>query len=69
MANEKVLARCDDYNGFKNVLFVMDADDFRIGNGNYHKLADGVFSRKNHHFTANDGRQFKVFADRSAKPV
>lgn len=71
-----VLVKARKYNNSANVLFVMDSDDFRIGDGNYDPIGEGKFVRgysridgdlyKSRRFSVN-GVLYKVFHDRSAK--
>jgi hypothetical protein len=67
---EHVIVICRDYNGYKNVLFMMKADDFRYQDGKkwgYEHLHSGKYSRKTHSFVTNEGKQFTVFSDWSVK--
>ena len=63
----KVLARCVNYNGSKDVLFMMNAEDERLG-VTYAKLADAVYSHKLRTLTAA-GVTYNVFGDWSVKEV
>jgi hypothetical protein len=66
-----VLARCRDYNGHPDVLFMMKADDFRLSDPvhGYSVLCrDCKYDRKAKTLTA-DGVTYRVFADWSLKAV
>lgn len=68
----KVLALCKDYNGYKNVFFMMKSDDFRLHDERWgYVLVDNspVYSSKTQTLSASDGRLFKVFEDWSLKLI
>lgn len=62
----KILALCRDYNGHKNVLFMMDASDSRIDGKNWIKVADGKYAKGV--FTSDNKNKYRVHADWSATP-
>jgi hypothetical protein len=68
----KVLANCKSYNGHKNVLFMMDADDFRILDSEkwgYEVLdAKAEYNRKERTLTSGKDK-YHVFSDRSLKKL
>jgi len=66
MRNQKVLAICKKYNNSTNVLFMMQADDFRLGDGNYSIVCVGKFSKKVLH---TEQGNYTVFSDWSVKKV
>jgi hypothetical protein len=70
--NVKKLVRCADYNGYRNVLFMMDGDDFRLSDArfssNYTVLASDVYAARDKTFTTADGDTYTVFADWSLQP-
>lgn len=55
------LMNCRDYNGHKDVLFVMRADDFRIGNDNWQFISTGRLDGAI--YTIPSGQQFVVHYD------
>jgi hypothetical protein len=61
----KALVRCSDYNGHKNVLFVMATNDSRFGK-DYKLVAHGKLLRRGV-FQTVKGQMYDVFADGSAK--
>ena len=72
MTAQKVIVKAAEYNGFKDCLFMMKADDVRLttlNRGRYEKLAEGKYSAKTKTFTANDGRVFTVMADWSVREL
>lgn len=64
----KVLARCADYNGNKNVLFMMSADDFRLADAKwgYSIVGPAKYSRKDQTLVSG-GKTYRVFSDWSVK--
>jgi len=66
----KVLVKANDYNGHKDVLFMMQADDFRLTNmtfkNNYTVLAQGKYSKR---ILKTELGDFNVFSDWSVKKV
>lgn len=54
----KNLVRCDDYNGHKNILFMMDRDDVREG---YHVVDCGLYFKGI--LTTVSGDRYKVHVD------
>jgi hypothetical protein len=66
----KVLANCADYNGYKNVLFMMEADDFRLHNPvfEYTVISDAKYNRKTKTLVA-DGKTYFVCQDWSVKVI
>jgi hypothetical protein len=72
--NIKVIARCSDYYGNKNVLVVMDENDFRLAQGwtgqyekSYERISLGVLKKSI--FETMDGTRYRVFPDSSAKSI
>ena len=65
-AKQRVLAQCADYNGYKNILFMMDADDFRLTDerfsANYTVIDTGAYTHRTRTLVA-DGRTFTVLRD------
>lgn len=43
MSSKKLLVKCDDYNGYKDILFMMDKNDSRVDNGNYSTVCEGEY--------------------------
>lgn len=68
---EKLIVKAADYNGHRDVLFMMDADDPRLTmkgfSHNYTRIGGGRFDAKAKVFTTNDGARYEVFRDRSAR--
>lgn len=69
-----VLVRCGDYNGHKNVLFMMDTTDFRLSDerfsSNYEVLAPGEYAGRARQLTvAERGETYQVFEDWSLKLI
>jgi hypothetical protein len=73
----KILVNCKDFNGYKNCIFMMKSDDFRLTNsymGNviefgYTKIADGKFNTKERKFVTDAGDTYKVYRDWSAEKI
>jgi hypothetical protein len=73
----KILVNCKDFNGYKNGVFMMKSDDFRLTNsymGNviefgYTKIADGKFNTKERKFITDAGDTYQVFSDWSVKKI
>lgn len=61
----KIIALCRDYNGTKNVLFMIEANDTRIDGKNWVKVADGKYSKGV--FTSTKGNRYRVYADWSVQ--
>lgn len=59
------LALCRDYNGTKNVLFMMLPKDDRLGGTNWQDLGVGVFDPAG--VLTVDGMSFQVFPDWSVR--
>lgn len=66
MPTKKVLAVCKEYNNSTNVLFMMQASDDRLGDGNYSVVCEGKYSKKVLHTAQGD---YQVFSDWSVKKV
>jgi hypothetical protein len=62
----KVLAKCLKYNDTPNVLFMMQSDDFRLGNGNYIVLGEAEYNHKAKELRAL-GNTYRVFSDWSLR--
>ena len=62
----KKLVRAADYNGYKDILFMMDPDDFRLSDerfsSNYAVLGEGAYAVRAKTFTV-DGKLYQVHAD------
>lgn len=72
-AQKFILARCADYNGHKDVLFMMEADDFRLTDAlfsaNYTILDDApTYDWRTRRLATNQG-EFLVCSDWSLKPL
>jgi hypothetical protein len=70
----KVLALCKNYNNHRNVLFMMDSDDFRLTDHgykpstfskNYVVQEPGQYDRRRRILTTDSGKRFEVYADSS----
>lgn len=59
---------CADYNGHKDVLFMMELDDFRLGSKEYTLLATGAYDRKAHTLTCGKSVCY-VYEDWSIKEI
>jgi hypothetical protein len=66
----KVLARCIDYNGHPNVLFMMQTDDFRLNGAdpNYVVVAAADYNHKAKELSAL-GKRYRVFSDWSLREI
>jgi hypothetical protein len=64
----KLLVKCHMYNRTPNVLFMMDADDYRLHNGSndYEVLAPAKYDRKAKTLTAGVDT-YTVFSDWSLR--
>ena len=64
----KIIANCASYNDYKDVLFMMDSDDYRLSDPNYGytKVSDGEYHRNLRKFITPDG-VYSVFMDWSVK--
>jgi len=67
-ATTYVLVRCADYNGHKDILFMMDATDFRLTDkrfsAGYPVIADGDYDKKAARFTIpSTGDAYQVHGD------
>lgn len=67
MATKKVFVICKDYNGYKDVPFMMSSDDYRAGSENY-PIVDPApkYSHKEKTLTTNRGT-FEVCSDWSLR--
>lgn len=61
------LVNCLDYNGHKNVLFIMEKSDFRYNTNNYVHQKDG--EKVGNRFRAEDGTIYQVFSDWSVRQL
>lgn len=70
MKVSKVLVKCSDYNGSKDVLFMMRQDDNRLVDysNNYEVLSDAKYSAKTKTLIANK-KSYRVFCDWSVKAI
>ncbi len=69
---KKGIYKCSDYNGYKDVLFLMSHTDAEFSNGigvSEYTLTSNVVSLKKKVATTEAGDQFSVFADGSVKLV
>ncbi len=66
MATNKVIVRCDDYNGYKNVLFMMETSDDRLGH-NYHRVEDVVKFFPRQKVAVTPTTRYDVYSDWSVK--
>jgi hypothetical protein len=64
----KIIANCASYNDYKDVLFMMDSDDYRLSDPDYGytKISDGEYISKFRKFVTPDG-VYTVFMDWSVK--
>ena len=69
MTKPKAIVLCKDYNGVKNVLFMMETEDFRFNDGNYSLLTGGTYDRKKGVFHGENGKDYLVFVDWSVREV
>jgi len=61
---KKLLTNHKDYNGIKNVKFIMNVDDFRLKDSNIEVIATVDVKKKAFTF---EGETYKVFSDYSVK--
>ena len=64
---KKLLVLCKDYNGYKNIIFMMNANDDRLNTPNREIISEGKYSRGV--LTTLDGRKFKVHCDWSVTQI
>ena len=64
---KKLLVLCADYNGCKNIQFMMDLDDPRIDGVKWTLLDSGKYSKGI--LTTSKGLKFKVWADWSLTQI
>ena len=64
----KIIANCAVYNGYKNVLFMLNTDDIRLQHPQYGytKVSEGQYNHKLRKFVTPDG-VYSVFSDHSVK--
>ena len=64
----KIIVNCADYNGYKNVLFMMGTKDYRLSDPEYGytKVSDGQYISKLRKFVTPNG-VYSVFSDHSVK--
>jgi hypothetical protein len=67
----KYLVEAADYNGHKNILFMMDMDDERVNNGNYKSISTDCFYNKKNKtlIDFNTKKTYNVFEDWSVKEI
>jgi hypothetical protein len=67
----KIIANCASYNDYKDVLFMMDSDDYRLSDPDYGytKISDGEYHKNLRKFITSDGVIYTVFMDWSVKKV
>jgi hypothetical protein len=65
----KIIANCASYNDYKDVLFMMDSDDYRLSDPDYGytKISDGEYHKNLRKFITSDGVIYTVFMDWSVK--
>ena len=66
------LVRCANYNGNKNVLFMMAANDDRLGTANYTDLGRGIYFTKAKLLRLDNGLDrgdYQVYPDWSVKLI
>lgn len=70
---KKIIVNCADYNGHKNIPFMMSSDDFRLTDprfkDDYSVIAEGKASDRNRLFVAVDGTQYTVHYDWSVTEI
>ena len=71
---KKVIVLCKDYNGHKNVLFMMKEDDFRLKDDyrlkdNWSVVTQGTHNFKEKVFVGTNGKKYKTFSDWSVKEM
>lgn len=68
---KRLLVKCADFNGHKDVLFMMKPDDFRLTDerfkGDYTTLDKGTY--KSRVLTTEKSGAFQVFSDWSVKSI
>ena len=64
----KYIVLCKKYNNSKNVLFMMDKNDFRVNNGNYKVIDEGLLWR-NKKYIIGKFNAYKIFEDWSLKRI
>lgn len=67
---KRLLVKCSEYNGFKNILFMMDKKDFRLIDEDFKNeweiLGEGDYKKK----VLTIGKdKYKVFSDWSVKKM
>ena len=61
----RLMVICRDYNGLRDVPFMMNSDDFRLADaqfGNYTIVGEGIYDHCVRTLTV-DGRAYHVFSD------
>ena len=68
MSKTKYIVLCKKYNNSKNVLFMMNKDDFRVNDGNYKVIDEGLLSwgRK---YIIGKFNAYEIFEDWSLKKI
>ena len=65
----KLIIKAKDYNGFKNVKFLIDDSDLLLFNDNYKVIGQAELDKKKNVATLSNGKRYKVFSDRSLKRI
>ena len=64
----KYIVLCKKYNNSKNVLFMMNKNDFRVNNGNYKVIDEGLLWR-NKKYIIGKFNAYEIFEDWSLKRI
>jgi len=65
----KLIIKAKDYNGFKNVKFLINERDLLLYNDNYKVIGPATLDKKKNVATLSNGKRYKVFSDGSIKRV
>jgi hypothetical protein len=60
--------RCAEYNGIRNVLFLMRHDDWRFRSERYQEVTSGAFETPGV-FAGTNGQRYQIYPDWSAKAL
>jgi hypothetical protein len=63
-----VIVNCKDFNGYKDVLFRLKADDFRLHDERFSSNYEFITNLKRGRVGEN-GKKYEIFADGSAEEV
>jgi len=64
---KKLLVICKDYNGYKNILFMMNPNDFRLETPNREVVSEGKYAKGI--LTTLNGNRYKVHCDWSVTQI